>query len=467
MVSVAVVAADGASLMIRLEEKFKRHLQRRRFFSKQDTVIVAVSTGVDSMVLLTLLQKLPATMRPHLVVAHVNHELRDQSAVEEQFIRDYCDHHHLQLAVTHWSRSVHPASGVEAAGRAYRYRFFADLMKQRGARVLVTAHHQNDLAETMLMKMVRGGQLDELVGIADQRPFASGQLVRPLLPFAKQDLVDYARTQGIKWFEDATNQDLAITRNRYRHEIIPALQRENPRLLDHLTSYHEQLQQLLDWRDRWLADQLTVISEGEGLNLTALHRYDRADQRALLLEWLKQRGVLNVKRALLTAIEKLLAAKAAPQGQLTLPGATILQRRYDKCFLVSRKKIAVQRQNAPASVVKLGQRYFINAKQYLIVNAGPKKGAGQVMWLAPDQFPLSLRHWQAVDFIILKNGGHQKVRRVLIDQKVPQQVRDRQLVLVDALGQVVWVVGRKWSWFTRPVDYRQKWQQVVVSIEDK
>ena len=89
------------------------------------------------------------------------------------------------------------------------------------------------------------------------------------------------------------------------------------------------------------------------------------------------------------------------------------------------------------------------------------------MWLAPDQFPLSLRHWQAVDFIILKNGGHQKVRRVLIDQKVPQQVRDRQLVLVDALGQVVWVVGRKWSWFTRPVEYRQKWQQVVVSIEDK
>lgn len=168
--------------MISLEEKFKRHLQRRRFFSKQDTVIVAVSTGVDSMVLLTLLQKLPATMRPHLVVAHVNHELRDQSAVEEQFIRDYCDHHHLQLAVTHWSRSVHPASGVEAAGRAYRYRFFADLMKQRGARVLVTAHHQNDLAETMLMKMVRGGQLDELVGIADQRPFASGQLVRPLCP---------------------------------------------------------------------------------------------------------------------------------------------------------------------------------------------------------------------------------------------------------------------------------------------
>jgi tRNA(Ile)-lysidine synthase len=212
---------------------------------------------------------------------------------------------------------------------------------------------------------------------------------------------------------------------------------------------------------------LTVISEGEGLNLTALHRYDQADQRALLLEWLKQRGVLNVKRALLTAIEKLLADQAAPQGQLTLPGATILQRRYDKCFLVSRKKIAVQRQNAPASVVKLGQRYFINAKQYLIVNAGPKKGAGQVMWLAPDQFPLSLRHWQADDFIILKNGGHQKVRRVLIDQKLPQQVRDRQLVLVDALGQVVWVVGRKWSWFARPVDYRQKWQQVVVSIEDK
>ena len=453
--------------MISLEEKFKRHLQRRRFFSKNDVVIVAVSTGVDSMVLLNLLQKLPVTLRPHLVVAHVNHELRSQSTVEEKFIKDYCDRHHLTLAVTHWSRSVHPASGVEAAGRAYRYHFFADLMKQQGARVLVTAHHQNDLAETMLMKLVRGGQLDQLVGIADQRPFASGQLVRPLLPFAKQALVNYARAKGIKWFEDVTNQDLTITRNRYRHEIIPALQRENPRLLDHLTSYHDQLQRLLGWRDRWLVERLKAISVGDELDLAALHCHDRADQRALLLEWLRQRGVLNVKQALLTAIEKLLAVQAAPQGQLTLPGAVMLQRRYDKCFLLSQEKIVAQRQNVPASVVKLGQQYFINAKQYLMVVAGPEKGPGQVMWLAPDQFPLMLRHWQAGDFIILKNGGHQKVRRVLIDQKVPQQVRDRQLVLVDAQGRVVWVIGRKWSWFSRPANYQQKWRQVVVSIEDK
>ncbi|QZN93384.1 tRNA lysidine(34) synthetase TilS [Limosilactobacillus panis] len=453
--------------MISLEEKFKRHLQRRRFFSKNDTVIVAVSTGVDSMVLLNLLQKLPVTLRPHLVVAHVNHELRNQSTVEEEFIKDYCDRHHLALAVTHWSRSVHPARGVEAAGRAYRYHFFADLMKRQGARVLVTAHHQNDLAETMLMKLVRGGQLDQLVGIADQRPFASGQLVRPLLPFAKQALVNYARAKGIKWFEDVTNQDLTITRNRYRHEIIPALQRENPRLLDHLTSYHDQLQRLLDWRERWLVERLKTISVGDELDLAALHCHDRADQRALLLEWLRQRGVLNVKQALLTAIEKLLAVQAAPQGQLTLPGAVMLQRRYDKCFLLSQEKIVAQRQNVPASVVKLGQQYFINAKQYLMVVAGPEKGPGQVMWLAPDQFPLTLRHWQTGDFIILKNGGHQKVRRVLIDQKVPQQVRDRQLVLVDAQGRVVWVIGRKWSWFPRPANYQQKWRQVVVSIEDK
>lgn len=181
--------------MLMLQKQFERHLQRSRFFSTQDKVVIAVSTGVDSMVLLDLLQGLPPALRPHLIVAHVNHELREQSVEEEAYIKQYCKEHGLQLALYHWPRKDHPTTGIENAARQVRYRFFTDVMKEEGAAVLVTAHHENDLAETMLMKLTRGGQLPQLLGICDQRPFASGKLVRPLLPFSKEQLISYAKAR--------------------------------------------------------------------------------------------------------------------------------------------------------------------------------------------------------------------------------------------------------------------------------
>ena len=100
------------------------------------------------------------------------------------------------MLVKHWPRATHPQTGIEAAARRFRYQFFAEVMAARQSPILLTAHHQNDLAETMLMKLVRGGQLNQLVGIEAVRSFAGGRLVRPLLPFSKQQLRAYAVAKG-------------------------------------------------------------------------------------------------------------------------------------------------------------------------------------------------------------------------------------------------------------------------------
>lgn len=455
--------------MAKLEEDFKRHLQGRRFFNKDDTVIVAVSTGVDSMALLHLLEGLPATMRPRIVVAHVNHELRKESTVEEQFIRNYCEKHDLSLVVAHWPVDQHPVTGVEEAARQFRYHFFAQVMRRENAPWLLTAHHQNDLAETMLMKLTRGGQLNQLVGIASSRPFANGQLIRPLLPFSKNRLLAYARDRHLKWYEDNTNHDLAITRNRYRHEIIPALEKENPRLLDHLSSYHQQLADLLAWQDQELASQLKQVTSKERLSLTRWRHLAALTQKLVLQRWLEQ-SVKGVKQSLLSELITALNNPATPQQHLQLPGKRILVKDYDWCFISTEEKMTERVQNNPVSVVELGQWYFVNHQQLLVsptlADFGPESKT-QEMWLAPRQFPLSLRQWQEGDTIRLKNGGRQKVRRVLIDQKVPNDQRQLQQVLVDAEGEVVWLIGRKWSWFDRPAGFRQKWRKVIIGIKDK
>ncbi len=417
------------------------------------------------MTLLDLLQRLPKEQRPQLLVAHVNHELRDQSTIEEQFIREYCQRQHLRLAVTHWPRCQHPSTGVEEAGRRFRYAFFARLMKESKSKILLTAHHADDLAETIMMKLTRGGQLEQLVGIADRRSFATGQLVRLLLPFRKQELYDYATDRQLTWFEDATNRELTVSRNRFRHRIIPALEKENPQFIAHLLEYREQLAELLAWRNQAVNDQLVEISSAGRLNLSALRGFSRAQQAILLRTWLERAGVHNLKSKLIQQLMSALNNLQQPQRHLDLPGNWALICNYNWCWLEKADKMRDQSQKAPAHVVKLGQRYPIDDQSALVVTTNPLRGVKQLpMWLAPTQLPLCLRPWRPSDQLLLKNGGHQAVRRVLIDQKIPLAQRDRQLVLVDARGIVVWLVGRKWSWFTRPTDYQRTWQKRLIGI---
>ena len=121
-------------------------------------------------------------------------------------------------------------------------------------------------------------------------------------------------------------------------------------------------------------------------------------------------------------------------------------------------------------MVKLGRWYSIEndyqiavAKDRTFFNQGEYC---QEMWLSPEQLPLTIRRWRERDRLPLKNGGHQKVGRVFIDQKVPLSRRNQQLVIVDAQNNVVWIVGRKWGWFTRPRDYPSRWQRLFIGRRD-
>ena len=449
--------------MTTILKQFERHLEQGRFFAKDDLVIVAVSTGVDSMALLDLLQRLPSGRRPRLLVAHVNHELRDQSTVEEAYLTDYCRQAGLSLRVAHWPKEDHPEHGVEEAARHFRYAFFKRLLTEYHAAAVVTAHHANDLTETMLMKMTRGGQLDQLVGIRDQRPLGRGKLVRPLLPFTKAELYRYARARGLKWFEDQTNQELTVARNRYRHQIIPALERENPQLITHLLDYRAQLTELLAWRNQELARLLDTVQAGQHLELAAFTQLPAFQQAELLRYWLEQSGVTDLKADLIDQLRRVLNNPQKPQELIELPGSSVLVKDYAECRLENIDKLSSQRQKAPVYMVKLGQQYPIDKQQKLLVTT-MQDARGMEMWLSPDQLPLTLRPWQPGDRLRLKGGGHQSVHRVLIDQKVNAGDRGSQLVLVDARGTVVWLIGRKWSWFDRPADYRQRWQRLFIGI---
>jgi len=191
-------------------------------------VLLAVSGGADSV---AMLRALRAVQRPgpgSLEVAHANHQIRlAQSDTEEQFVTALCERlgvHCYTGKIDVPRQAADDGDGMEAAARRLRYQFLQQVAEQTGARYLVTAHTADDQAETILHRIVRGTGLRGLAGIPRARPLGSAvSLIRPMLWVWRTQVLDYLQELGQPYMEDTSNQDLAFTRNRIRHELLPSL----------------------------------------------------------------------------------------------------------------------------------------------------------------------------------------------------------------------------------------------------
>lgn len=447
-------------MVTNLEMVIKRHLEGSRFFTTSTPIVVATSTGVDSMVLLTLVQNLVPKER--LIVAHVNHHLRSQSQIEERYLRQYCQAHQLTLRVMQWQD--HPKNGLEAAARQARYQFFATIMSETKAKILLTAHHANDQAETVLMKLVRGGDLHQLAGLRPQRPFASGDLIRPLLTIPKVILINYAKTHGVKWYEDETNQDLSITRNRYRHQYLPELATENPQIISDLGQTAAQLQDWLTFAQTQLQTQLQSLVSEKGLDLRLWWQSSAATQRLLLQTWLHQNGIVNYKWTALVQLQRRLQPGELPNQTFALPGKWRLIRNYHLLYLENLDKLDQKPNDSGQNMVKFAHWQTVNSSRAILISANrqtdlPLNHLVATVWLRPSDLPLMIRPAKLTDRLRLKNGGFQTVRRIFINQKVPVDQRQKAKVLVDQSGRVWWLIGYKTAWWDWPKQ-TNGWQQL-------
>jgi len=445
-------------MAVTLATDFQQNFQAQGWADSQQRGLVAVSTGVDSMVLLSLLLGLPADQRPALTVVHVNHHLREQSQTEAAFLERWCVAHHVPLVKADWPADQHPARGIEAAARQFRYHFFAEQMTQQGAAWVATAHQADEQAETLLLKLIRGGDLTQLTGMAPSRPLASGQVIHPLLPFTKAQLVAYARHRQIPWYEDQTNQELVASRNRVRHEILPQLMQENPQVVSHLLAYAEQLQATLAVAERALATTLQDIVvaatplTGDGAKLLAR---PVAEQRLLLGRFIKRAmPAESTSESRITQCLQLLANPQRPTGTVSFAGGWAFYKDYERFQFLPIKNLQQK------SVEHF--RFMVDLNQWRPVGNGWQLGCftasrlqehtpHTTVALTANQLPLMVRPWQADDQVRLATGHHQSVRRVLINAKVPRDQRSGQQVLVTATGELLAVLGVKWSvWPPRP-----------------
>ena len=198
------------------DRDFLNHFLEKGYFEGHSRVVLALSGGLDSMFLFQLLLTYQKELGIELFLAHVNHKQRPESDKEENELRKLAEQAGVPIYVACFTGDF-----SEANARQFRYEFFREVMEKTSSTALVTAHHADDQAETIFMRMIRGVRLQHLSAIKERQEFDKGELIRPLLAFYKKDF------PKIEHFEDPTNKENNYLRNRIRNLYIPQLETEN------------------------------------------------------------------------------------------------------------------------------------------------------------------------------------------------------------------------------------------------
>lgn len=387
-----------------MKEKFLQFCQKEGLFESHQKVLLALSGGVDSMTLLDWLYHYQHQLGIDLVLAHVNHHQRIEADQEERGIRELAEVKHLPLKVAHFSG---PFS--ESRARQFRYDFFEKVMKEEACSALVTAHHMDDQAETILMRLIRGSRPRHLKGIPLKQPFGQGVLIRPLLYFKKEDF------PVIFHYEDKSNQSLDYFRNRVRHRYLPLLEEENPQVTSALVNLGEDL-------SHWHQALKELTKDLSPQDVTQFQKQSPAVQIYLLEEYIASFPDLQLSRAQFEQLHRIVVNKSNTQ-QVLKNGYEIYK---DYHYFEIRKISRRTDDRLSEDLLQFGTIKVVGAYRFLF-GVEPSNSYMEAVPL-PSNHPVYVRPRRDGDRILI-NGHHKKVSRLLINQKIPLHQRNNLVVL--------------------------------------
>lgn len=436
-----------------LEERVARHLTRLGIGDQPRRVLVALSGGCDSVVLLYLLRFPLAHLRLEPVAAHLDHAMRPTSAGDARWVRGLCAA--WQVPLTSERLPAAPASEEDA--RTARYQFLGRAAAASHAHLIVTGHHADDQAETILFRILRGTGLKGLAGIA---PLADGVL-RPLLPIWREEIEEYARERRLTWRTDETNLQLDPTRNRLRREILPLLeQRVAPGARRSLISLGEiaaEAEESLESTAAEAIGELVLWERGEpSLARDRLHLYDSAITSRVLRNLLRHFGVVLDRTGTRRALQFIIDAQSG--RRMPLSSHLYLEIEFERAHF---RKVQTQPPDLEVQITGAGQRgeapLRLGGESYRVVYGVAASGASADpadAWTfradaAALAFPLRVRGWQAGDRLRI-GERRRSMKKIFLEQRVPRTRRGQLPLLVDATGDVLWVGGLPFAERTSP-----------------
>lgn len=431
-------------------KKLEKYIQAHQLWPEQAKILLAISGGVDSMVLLHLLEELAELKSLEIGVAHVNHGLRPESEEEAAYLQAYC----LKQGLPYYSRKWQEKNkkrNVEARARTFRYNFFSEVMEKEDYQVLLTAHHGDDQVETILMKLVRGTKLTNLIGIREKQPFANGLLVRPLLSFSKNEIQQFAQQEQLVYFEDETNDTELYTRNRMRKNVIPLLKQENPKFLDHIGAFSKQMElteELINLTIKpYYESWVSPTEDGWQIDLREWRQSPESIQFFFLTYLLQQTIIKKKVDIQQVQFQQILRAIQAKKPQLTieLENEWLFETSYQRAFL---RKKAPKKELLSTFRLNPQEALFLSENEWLAfeeVNSPVPIPEEVTNWreeelLLSDRvhFPLTVRHRKDGDRIALGADWSKKVNRFFIDKKVPNFQREKAWIILSN-HQIIWI----------------------------
>ncbi|MEL0456743.1 tRNA lysidine(34) synthetase TilS [Flavobacteriaceae bacterium SZ-1-7] len=414
--------------------KLKNHIDNKLGFLTESRLLVAVSGGIDSVVLTHLCHKLNFDM----ALAHCNFNLRGkESDADEDFVLELADSLNLEVFVQRFDTEKYAKDNkrsIQMAARELRYDWFEELAEQLKFDYILTAHHADDNLETFLINFTRGTGLEGLTGI----PSINGKFVRPLLPFSSDDIHNYAKENKIKWRDDSSNKSIKYLRNKLRHEVIPVLKEINPSLLQ---SFQTTLGNL--------NDSASIIEDGiESFLNHAMEKISDLEVKFKISEFKK----VNNPKAYLFEVFKdfgfnewndVLDLLDAQTGKQVLSSTHRLIK--DRAYLLLSE---IPKFNDEIILISGGKNEIETPFGALILNATDttSDNTSNIIYVDKDllKFPLEIRKKQEGDvfFPLGMNGKKKKLSKFFKDEKFSLLDKENAWLLCSD-NDIVWIIGSR------------------------
>ena len=419
--------------------EFLQHITKEFPFLKDKKLLIAISGGIDSVVLIHLFHELEYT----IALAHCNFQLRGkESDGDEAFVEDLAKKLDIPVFIKKFDTLQFASEeklSVQLAARKLRYDWFNELLHQKQYDYLLTAHHADDAVETFLINLSRGTGLDGLTGIPKQ----NGKIIRPLLPFSREQIEKYAKEQNIDWREDSTNEETKYLRNKIRHKIIPILKELNPNFLNGFSKTQDNLQGIRVIADDRIEEvSKDVISESADKSVIQFNiekLKELSNPKAYLFEMLKKYGFTEWND-----VENLLNTQS---GKYVYSNSHKLLK--DREFLLLSKIIDsiseavffIEKDNLFLKTEKIALKITEIDKPISSLKALPSTS----ILIDKDllKFPLIVRKWKEGDYFYpFGMKGKKKISKYFKDQKISNFEKENSWLLCSE-NDIVWVVGQR------------------------
>lgn len=412
--------------------KFQNLLNTNLSFLNGKKLLLAVSGGIDSMVLVHLCHQLNLDF----AIAHCNFQLRgEESNDDEAFVKSHAEKIQVPVFIERFDTQTFADQyklSIQVVARNLRYEWFYSLLVNHNFDYILTAHHLDDSLETFLINFTRGSGIEGLTGIPQQ----NDKIVRPLLVFSRNDIEVFAQDNTVEWREDSSNATDKYWRNKLRHEIIPVLKTLNPSLLasfENTVTHLKQTQSLAE--DAVKSLYQSVVTEEEHHTVIDLKKLQKhANYKAYLYEWLQPFGFSDW-----TAVYDLLAAQS---GKQVLSESHVLLKNRAVLLLFSKQSS----QSEAIYWIPKGQSEVKVPLKMSFCNVGDISNQSSNVIFVDEgllQFPLTLRRWQEGD-VFQPSGmtGKKKLSKFFKDEKF--SLLDKANVwLLCSENNIVWIVGKR------------------------